>query len=512
MAVVNNKRVLLVAAENGALPGGKVGGVGDVIANLPCALASRGLDPTVLIPGYGVMGALPGASRLSTLSIKFGGGVHQAELLQIPTADPRVRHLVIEHPLLAPQGPGKIYCDDESDRPYAADAGKFAFFAAATIEYLATADILPGTVHLHDWHTALIVALARFGPKRRLLRSVRLVYTIHNLAHQGIRPFHDDASSLESWFPDLCYRYSALADPRYTNCINFMAIGIRGADRVNTVSPAYAREIQQAGDTGLECDLQSVGRAGRLLGILNGCEYPDDPAPRPRWPTVRRSIIDQVERWATDNDTDDAGHQLVVQRLSKLSPKRPKTILTSVGRTVTQKVALFLQPVDESHCALEKILLQMGDEGIIIMLGSGERDLERRLWEIARAHENFLFLCGYSESLAESLYRIGDLFLMPSSFEPCGISQMLAMRAGQPCVVHAVGGLKDTVEHEITGFVFAGQNPHLQSSAFVSGVANALSLRSQSPSRWRILTRRAAQQRFSWGDAARRYELECYAE
>jgi starch synthase len=123
--------------------------------------------------------------------------------------------------------------------------------------------------------------------------------------------------------------------------------------------------------------------------------------------------------------------------------------------------------------------------------------------EVAERAGNLLFLCGYSETLAGPLYRAGDLFLMPSSFEPCGISQMLAMRATQPCVVHGVGGLKDTVIDNKTGFVFAGDTPQEQATAFVDSVVRAVKLKSTHDDTWQKICIRAASQRFSWAESAR---------
>jgi starch synthase len=123
--------------------------------------------------------------------------------------------------------------------------------------------------------------------------------------------------------------------------------------------------------------------------------------------------------------------------------------------------------------------------------------------EIARENRRLLFLCGYSESLAAPLYRAGDLFLMPSSFEPCGISQMLAMRATQPCVVHSVGGLKDTVEDGRTGFVFEGDSPQQQAMAFVDTVKRALAMKTENDDTWQKICIRAASARFSWSKSAK---------
>ncbi len=122
---------------------------------------------------------------------------------------------------------------------------------------------------------------------------------------------------------------------------------------------------------------------------------------------------------------------------------------------------------------------------------------------MATRNDNILLLHGYSESLADPLYELGDLFLMPSSFEPCGISQMLAMRAGLPCVVHGIGGLRDTVDDEKTGFVFAGNDLQSQATAFVAATLRAISLRRDKPDTWQSICDRAKRLRFEWRDSAK---------
>src|SRR6056300_946863 len=134
-------------------------------------------------------------------------------------------------------------------------------------------------------------------------------------------------------------------------------------------------------------------------------------------------------------------------------------LFTSVGRLTDQKVLLLRQTMHNGKSLLDNLLLQIKGRARLVLLGSGDPLLEQFLLEVAGRHSNFIFLRGFSIGLSECLYRAGDLFLMPSSFEPCGISQMLAMRAGQPCLVHAVGGLLDTVTDGSDGFVFSGDNP-----------------------------------------------------
>ena len=154
----------------------------------------------------------------------------------------------------------------------------------------------------------------------------------------------------------------------------------------------------------------------------------------------------------------------------------------------------------------------IGGQGVLILLGSGEAEYENRMADIAERANNLLFLCGYSATLADPLYRGGDLFLMPSSFEPCGISQMLAMRGAQPCIVHGVGGLRDTVEDERSGFVFHGSTPQEQAANFVAAVRRALAVKIEDNDRWQGICIRAASQRFTWAEAAHQTIEKLYAD
>ena len=142
--------------------------------------------------------------------------------------------------------------------------------------------------------------------------------------------------------------------------------------------------------------------------------------------------------------------------------------------------------------------------------GIAGKELEDRFARIARSNDNFLYLRGYVESFSGPLYATADLFLMPSSFEPCGISQMLSMRAGHPCVVHAIGGLKDTVKDGVTGFVFDGGTPAEQAENFVNSVQTAITTRQKDPSRWQEVCYNAADQRFSWEVSATTYKQRLY--
>jgi starch synthase len=516
----------MLSAENGALPGAKVGGMGDVVGQIPLALADAGCKVTVMTPCHGFLHTLPGAGQIGTVEFMFRGYRHQARLFEVPGRSPHgmIRHLVVQHPHLSALDPvtaeHRIYVHDAADRPFATDASRFALFCAAA----ATAAARPwpdpvDILHLHDWHTAFVLILRKFDPHFGGLRKMRTVFSIHNLALQGIRPLRGSDSSLEAWFPGLGYDWFDVSDPRLPDCINAMAAGIRLADVVHTVSPAYAEEIlhpsrkpEYYGGEGLEAALQYAAGGGVLIGILNGCAYPDDDAARQMgYEPMLHLFESALLQWAGRRETLPAAFFIAHARLLELArrKKRPETILTSVGRVVPQKVRLMKAGSDE-RSGLERILEGLGRSGCLFLLGTGDPEYEKFLTRLSSRHDNFIFLNGYSDQCARALYVNGDLFLMPSSFEPCGISQMLAMRDGQPCVVHAVGGLKDTVRDGVNGFSFSGQTLQEQVDHFVRTTTAALALKQKEPGKWQAICKQAAGSRFLWAHTARQYLEKLY--
>jgi starch synthase len=515
--------ILMVAAENGALPGGKVGGIGDVVREIPPALAKRDCQVSVITPAYGVFASLDCAIRVAKLEVSFAGEPQTLELFELNDfSDTRkVRHYVIDHPLFSSCGAGRIYCDDPPGRPFESDASKFALFSLAVAEAV-TEDLFTDldVLHLHDWHAAFVLILRHYDPAYAALKKLRSVYSIHNLAIQGIRPFANQQSSLESWYPDLIYDRKQLIDPTWPDCVNPMAAAIRLADAVHTVSPNYAREILLPGDIangvhggeGLDEDLRAANGEQRLFGILNGCEYPQ-PASGPLrdWSTLMPFMRAIVPLWISRSTTVASAHFIAHQALAKLSDERPKMLLTSVGRITDQKIGLMRERTSGGVPALHAALSLLGNDGMMIMVGSGDPDYEQFLCETMLRHDNFIFLRGYSDELAAALYLQGDLFFMPSSFEPCGISQMLAMRAGQPCLVHKVGGLGDTVKDRLTGFSFSGTDPASRADALIKTLQRALALYLNYASTWKKMRKAAAAERFSWADSIDAYLRQLYS-
>ncbi len=518
-------KVLMVAAENDALPGGKVGGIGDVVRDIPVALAGAGHQVDVVTPGYGTFSELPGSELVGTLQVMFWSQLQSVDIFRAPgkSHEKNVTLWVLEHPLFAAGGPGKIYCDDPGDRPFATDASKFALFSIAVAQAIvedsfAAIDVL----HLHDWHAAMISVLRAFDPNYKALQSIHTVYTIHNLALQGVRPLADDESSLHAWFPELNYKVELLNDPRAPHCINPMRAGINLSDKVHAVSPTYAIEIQRASDPaqgffggeGLHEDLTRAAKEERLHGILNGCEYPSYGAAALSADELFLQCETQLLEWVGRKPEVESAHLIASRRLAHLVSPQEKPnadsagsraepiVVTSVGRITDQKVLLLQQLMPDGETALDHLLNVLGDAGVLVLLGSGDIELEQFLTEVASRRMNLIFLKGYSETISQSLYSSGDLFLMPSSFEPCGISQMLAMRAGQPCLVHSVGGLRDTVRDGEDGFAFNGNSLQSQAENMIASFEAAVQLKLESPAQWQEISSAAAAARFLWSDVA----------
>ena len=515
-------RVLMVAAENGALTGMKVGGIADVVRDVPNALHALGHTVDVLVPAYGLPGQLEQATLLGSVMVPFAGQLESVSLYQLTsTGDVTgVRQLLLQHPLFAAAGEGKIYCDDPPDRPFATDATKFALFSAAAVECLHRELIpLPDALHLHDWHTALVGVLITFSPEYGHLQSLHRVFTIHNLALQGTRPLRDDGSAFESWFPHIAYDGEQICDPSVRHCINPMRARINLSAKVHVVSPRYAEEILVPSDhqrgffggEGLEQDLAAAREQGRLVGILNGCEYPAQSADTATatmetfYAAANQTLLQSISRNTLVRSAD-----YIAQRRLESWAHGSGPLLTSIGRLTDQKVLLLRQPFQSETVLVELLRRLAHHKARLIIMGTGSAAIEREFLRIAGSHENFIFLNVYGETLSTQLYSLGTLFLMPSSFEPCGISQMLAMRAGQPCIAHAVGGLANTITDGKTGFTFSGDNLQEQSTAFLATIDKALEMFSHQPKAWRAITQAAAKSRFDWGTSVKQYVQKLY--
>ncbi len=508
------KNFLFVAAENDAIPNCKAGGMGDVVRDVPRQISDRGDKAHVIVPSYSRLHQ-QGTLR-TTLNVQLRGVPYTAELYEvIPKKEIKnLHHYVIHHPEIEAGDIAHIYHNDPTE-PFYTDAIKYFIFCTAVAEAIKKGAFgILDIVHLHDWHSSLVLFLRTYHPRYRSLKKIRFVYSIHNLAIQGIRPFEDNYSSLANWFPDIPIDQKALMDYRYQDCVNLMAVGIRLADAVHTVSPSYKKDVllsssppEFIGGEGLEKDLQKANKENRLFGILNGCNYKNIRTAEKD--NLHKNIIIAIFLWLQEESKKYKAHFLAHtgEKVVKLLEEPPSFICSSVARLTEQKFYFFKRSPD----ALIAILKKLEEvNGVYMVLGTGAPEYEELLRAISHKHKNFIFINGQSEDVIDSIYLESDLYFMPSLFEPCGISQMLAMRNGNPCLVHHTGGLKDTVAHLKTGFSFDGKTYNEKIKNMVSAFDQILDVFMNDNTMWEKIQSNAKSARFTWRKSVEEYYQRLY--
>jgi starch synthase len=469
-------RILSVASE--VYPLIKTGGLADVAGALPLALAAHGIEIKTLLPAYpGVIDRLHPRANYGGISDLFGG---PARLISGRT-EGGAEILALHAPHLYERAGGPYLAPDGRDWPD--NARRFAALAWAGRE-LALGHLGPWTpelVHAHDWQAGLVPAyLALSGPARPAT-----VMTIHNIAFQGL--FARELLP-ELHLPPACFTLDGV---EFHGQIGFLKAGLAYADRLTTVSPTYAREIQgPEHGHGLEGMLRH--RADVLTGILNGI---DDAA----WDPARDALL--TERYDSEHLGDKARNTAVLRRRLGLEAK-PRAPLFCVVSRLTQAKGIDL--------ALQAVPAILAGGGQLAILGAGDAALESAARAVAAAHPGQVAaVIGYDEPLAHLFQAGSDAILVPSRTEPCGLTQLYGLRYGTLPIVARVGGLADSVidanhaalsDGVATGLQFAPDS----APAVRDAIARALALYSQ-PEVWRALQRRGMTRDFGWRGAARHY-------
>ena len=470
-------RVVMLAPE--VHPYAKTGGLADVLAALPAALNRIGVEVSVCLPAYRTalraLGPLPVILRLHA---PVSSRMEPAEILAVPDA-PVPTFLVRADRFFDRDG---LY--GVGGRDYDDNAERFAFFCRAALEWLRHASPAPDILHMHDWQTALVPAFLRatadLYPE---LAAVRTVQTVHNLAFQGRFPS-------EEWhLLNLDPRHFVPDGLEFFGDINYLKAGLLFADAITTVSPRYAEEIQTPSfGSGLDGVLRM--RADRLRGILNGV---DDAVWNPASDPFVPAHYDQGDL------RGKARCKAALQADLGLAVSPEPALLAVVSRLAEQKGLELLGAV------LPGLLKTRAVQ--FVALGSGDARYEELLVGLAGQFPGRVGVrIGFDEPLAHRIEAGADVFLMPSRFEPCGLNQLYSLRYGTVPVVHATGGLDDTVvefdarEGLGTGFKFT---PYTE-EAFLAALRRAIDTRRDAAT-WQRLVTNGMSQDFSWQRAAREY-------
>ena len=469
-------RVLHVAAE--VFPLVKTGGLADVLGALPQALNNAGADTRLLLPGFpAVLQGLHHTRVVCELGALFGAA--RATLLFGQLAGSGVGGYVIDAPLLYRREGNPYLAPDGSDWPD--NLQRFALLGWVAA-HLASAELdvgwAPDIVHAHDWHAALACAYLAAQP----LRRVQSVFTVHNLAYQG----RFDAADFH--LLGLPGRFMASAGLEFHGQLSCMKAGLVFADRVTTVSPTYAREMATP-EFGCGLDGLVRSRGADVSGILNGVD-------RVVWNPQTDGAI--VAHFGADALAGKALCKAALQTALGLPAEPQAPLFALVSRLTSQK------GLDLVLGALPELLAHGGQ---LAVQGSGDPQIERALAATAAQYPRRVAVrLGYDENFAHQMVAGADAMLVPSRFEPCGLTQLYALRYGTVPVVRRVGGLADTVQDVgqardgATGFVFDAANAAALADAITRTVAAF-----RSPSVWRQLMQRGMQQDFSWAEAAQHY-------
>ncbi len=424
-------KILMATSET--VPFSKSGGLADVVGALSATLATMGHEVRVFMPMYSFIEKEGWHKSLSFL-IPMLGGNEKAEIYE--KEENGVLYVGLSHPYFSKRL--GIY-GDTSFQPYSDNCPRFLCFAKAVALYLAATDWKVDIVHCHDWTTGLVPHYLKYFKV-----ETKTVFTIHNLAYQGVFPPFDAIIS-SSRIP-----HSALRGPKAHENINMMAAGLIDSDFITTVSPTYMEEIRQSDmGSGLDDILRNRKEVSR--GIINGIDYNE-------WnPETDKDL---VSNYSIENMEGKKKCKEEILKEFKIQGYDDKPLFAMISRLADQKGFDELL-LEGEPCALERILRT--DDCAVVLIGTGDSKYVTKLSLLMSKYKNLSVKITFSTPLSHKTEAGADFFLMPSRFEPCGLNQLYSMKYGTLPIVHMTGGLKDTVidlsQPDGTGFSFSPLTP-----------------------------------------------------
>jgi starch synthase len=479
-------KILLIAAE--AVPFAKTGGLADVAGVLPKFLAQAGHDVRVVMPRYYDINRAPLSAVGGPLGVPMGIiGEQWCGVLEGRLPDSEVPVYFIDHEGYF--GRKGLY-NEPNGEGYPDNDNRFVFLSRAALELCRMIDFAPDVVHCNDWHTAVApVFLNTHYRDDPWLGRAASVLTIHNMGYQG--RFYSGLMDVL----DIGWEHFNPNELEHFDQVNLLKGGINHCTLWNAVSPRYAKEIMSP-EFGHGLDGVARRRASELHGILNGIDYAEwDPANDPYTAAL----------YSAEDLSGKAQCKAALQQEMGLPVRDDVPVIGIITRLVHQK------GIDLIAACLPRIL----DLDVqFVLLGSGARWAHDYFGAMANSgRANFACHLGYSNALAHRIEAGSDLYLMPSRFEPCGLNQLYSLRYGTLPIVHATGGLDDTVVNHVegtdhgTGFKLYDLHPQ----AVFDTVGWAVHTWYEHPARFRAMQVRGMEQRFSWERSAARYE-EMYQE
>lgn len=471
-------------------PYSKTGGLADVSNSLPQELANLGHAVRIITPKYGFMDErrlkVYEIKRLMNIEVPIGNRVTTCNIKSsfINSTRGKVQIFLIENNEYF--GKDSPYVDPKTGKDYADNDERFIFFNRAIVQVLGLLGWQPDVIHCNDWQTGLVPAyLKTIHSKDVLLNTVKTVFTIHNIAFQGLFP-HE--SFHKSGLPDNIFNKDGV---EYHNQFSFLKAGLMYSDIITTVSKKYAEEISSSNEYGMGFEGILKHRKKSLQGILNGVDYTT-------WSPEKDQLI-PFKYSAKELPLKRENKKALCKKFNlEYSPEIP--VVGIISRLTDQK------GVDLIEKALKDI---MKEKLHLVVLGSGEKKYQKMFEALKKKFPKRVGLhIGFSEELAHFIEAGSDIFLMPSKFEPCGLNQMYSIRYGTIPIVRATGGLADTItEYKAgkgNGFLFSKYD----AKELVKALKRALKLYTKRDE-WNMLIRSAMAYDYSWGVSAKKY-IELY--